>query len=171
MIPRGITLDAARTRLSAMTRLSTGDPVPPFEMTADDGSVVSSDSLAGSRYVLFFYPKDDTPGCTAQACGLRDSWSRVTGTGIELFGVSPDSAKSHVKFREKYALPYRLLSDDGHRVAEAFGVWIEKKFAGRTYYGNERSTFVVGPDRRVERVLAQVKPGEHVEQLMEALAA
>ena len=154
-----------------MSRLSIGDAVPAFEMTADDGSIVSSDSLAGSRYVLAFYPKDDTPGCTAQACGLRDSWSRVTGTGIELFGVSPDSVKSHVKFRAKYALPYRLLSDDGHGVAEAFGVWIEKRFAGRTYFGNERSTFVIGPDGRIEHVLAQVKPAEHVEQLVEALAA
>jgi len=154
-----------------MTRLSAGDPVPAFEMTADDRSVVSSESLAGARYVLYFYPKDDTAGCTAQACGLRDNWSRVTGTGIELFGVSPDSVKSHVKFREKYALPYRLLSDDGHKVAEAFGVWIEKTFAGRTYFGNERSTFVIGPDGRVEHVLALVKPAEHVDQLMEALAA
>jgi peroxiredoxin Q/BCP len=154
-----------------MTRLAAGDPVPSFEMTADDGSVVSSDSLAGSRYVLYFYPKDDTPGCTKQACGLRDSWSAVAETGVEVFGVSPDSVKSHVKFREKYALPYRLLSDDGHRVAEAFGVWIEKHFAGRTYFGNERTTFVIGPDRRVEAVLPQVKPDAHVEQLLGVLAA
>jgi thioredoxin-dependent peroxiredoxin len=154
-----------------MTRLDVGDPAPAFEMTADDGSLVSSDSLAGSRYVLYFYPKDDTPGCTAQACGLRDSWSRVTDTGVTLFGVSPDSVRSHVKFRQKYALPYRLLSDADHKVAEAFGVWIPKKFAGREYFGNERSTFVVGPDGRIEHVLAQVKPVEHVDQLMEALAA
>ena len=154
-----------------MTRLSAGDPAPTFEMTADDGSVVSNDSLAGSRYVLYFYPKDDTPGCTTQACALRDSWSRVTGTGVELFGVSPDSIRRHVKFREKYALPYRLLSDEGHRVAEAFGVWIEKSFAGRTYFGNERTTFVIGPDGRIEHVLAQVKPNAHVDQLMDALAA
>jgi thioredoxin-dependent peroxiredoxin len=85
--------------------------------------------------------------------------------------VSPDSVKSHVKFREKYHLPYRLLSDEGHRVADAFGVWIEKKFAGRTYYGNERTTFVVGPDGTIEHVLPQVKPAEHVQHLMEALAA
>ena len=98
-----------------MTRLSAGDPAPTFAMTADDGSEVSSESLAGSRYVLYFYPKDDTPGCTTQACGLRDSWSRVADTGVEVFGVSPDSVKSHAKFREKYALPYRLLSDDGPR--------------------------------------------------------
>ena len=154
-----------------MTRLAVGDPAPDFTMTADDGSTVSRDSLAGTRFVLYFYPKDDTPGCTAQACGLRDSWSRVTGTGVELFGVSPDSVKSHVKFRQKYALPYRLLSDEGHRVAEAFGVWVEKTFAGRTYHGNERTTFVVGPDGRIEHVLALVKPAEHVDQLVEALAA
>ena len=98
-------------RLSDVTRLAAGDPAPDFSLAADDGSIVSSESLAGSRYVLYFYPKDDTPGCTAQACGLRDSWSRVTETGVQLFGVSPDSVKSHVKFREKYALPYRLLSD------------------------------------------------------------
>ena len=140
-------------------------------MAADDGSTVSSESLAGSRYVLYFYPKDDTPGCTAQACSLRDSWSRVTDTGVELFGASPDSVKSHVKFREKYALPYRLLSDEGHRVAEAFGVWIEKHLAGRTYFGNERTTFVVGPDGRIEHVLALVKATEHLHQLMDALAA
>jgi peroxiredoxin Q/BCP len=154
-----------------MTRLSAGDAAPPFEMAADDGGLVSSESLAGTRYVLYFYPKDDTPGCTTQACGLRDSWSRVTATGVALFGVSPDSVKSHVKFRAKYGLPYRLLADDGHRVAESFGVWIEKKFAGRTYYGNERSTFVIGPDRRIEHVLAAVKPADHVDQLVDALAA
>jgi peroxiredoxin Q/BCP len=154
-----------------MPRIDVGDRVPSFEMTADDGSVISSDSLAGTRYVLYFYPKDDTPGCTTQACDLRDSWSRVTNTGVTLFGVSPDSVRSHVKFREKYALPYRLLSDAGHAVAEAFGVWIPKKFAGREYFGNERSTFVVGPDGRIEHVLAQVKAAEHVGRLMDALAA
>jgi thioredoxin-dependent peroxiredoxin len=154
-----------------VTRLSVGDPAPPFSLATDDGSVVSSESLAGSRYVLYFYPKDDTPGCTTQACGLRDSWSRVTDSGVQVFGVSPDSVKSHAKFREKYGLPYRLISDDGHRLADAYGVWIEKSKYGRTYYGNERSTFVVGPDGRIEHVLAQVKPAEHVDQLMEALAA
>jgi len=153
-----------------MTRLAVGDPAPAFEMLADDGSTVSSRSLAGSRYVLYFYPKDDTPGCTKQACGLRDSWSRVTASDAELFGVSPDSVKSHVKFREKYALPYRLLSDEGHHVADAYGVWVRKKFMGREYDGVERSTFVIGPDGRIEHVLAQVKPDEHVDQLMAVLA-
>jgi peroxiredoxin Q/BCP len=154
-----------------MTRLSEGDPAPKWEMNADDGSLVTSDSLAGRRYILYFYPKDDTPGCTTQACGIRDSWSRVTGTGIDLFGVSPDSVKSHAKFRAKYGLPYPLLADEGHRVAETFGVWIEKTFAGRTYFGNERTTFVVGADGTIEHVLPLVKPAEHVDQLMSALAA
>ena len=154
-----------------MSRLNAGDPAPTFTMTADDGAEVSTASLAGSRYVLYFYPKDDTPGCTAQACGLRDSWSRVAETGVEVFGVSSDSTKSHVKFREKYALPYRLLSDTGHAVADAFGVWVEKHFAGRTYFGTERTTFIVGPDGRIEHVMPQVKPAAHVDQLLEALAA
>ncbi|CAN5501531.1 thioredoxin-dependent thiol peroxidase [soil metagenome] len=154
-----------------MSRLNAGDPAPDFTMAADDGSIMSTDDLAGSRYALYFYPKDDTPGCTTQACELRDNWSRVSDTGVEVFGVSPDSVKRHAKFREKYALPYRLLSDEGHRVAEAFGVWVKKMFAGREYVGTERSTFVVGPDRRIEHVLAQVKPAEHVDQLVEALSA
>jgi len=153
-----------------MSRLNPGDAAPAFELTADDGTTVSSADLAGERYALYFYPKDDTPGCTAQACGLRDSWSRLDEIGVPVFGVSPDSVKSHAKFRDKYALPYRLLSDEGHRLAEAYGVWIEKKFMGRTYHGNERSTFVIGADGRVEQVLAQVKPNEHAEQLIEVLA-
>ena len=152
-----------------MSRSEVGDAVPPFEMTADDGGVVSSEAMEGSRYVLYFYPKDDTPGCTAQACGLRDSWDRVEATGIEVFGVSPDSVASHVKFREKYALPYRLLSDEGHRVADAFGVWVEKKNYGKTYMGVERTTFVIGPDGRIEHVLPQVKPAAHVDQLLDVL--
>lgn len=153
-----------------MTRLAAGDSAPDFEMAADDGSIVSSRSLAGSRYVLYFYAKDDTRGCTTQACGLRDSWSRMTETDAQVFGVSPDSVGSHVKFREKYALPYRLLSDEGHRLADAYGVWVPKKFMGREYMGVERSTFVIGPGGEIEHVLAQVKPDEHVDQLLGALA-
>lgn len=154
-----------------MSRLNVGDPAPDFTMAADDGSTVSTDDLGGSRYVLYFYPRDDTPGCTTQACELRDNWSRVSDIGVEVFGVSPDSVRKHARFREKYALPYRLLSDDGHAVAEAFGVWVKKKFAGREYMGTERSTFVVAPDGRIEHVLAQVKPAEHVDQLVEVLSA
>jgi peroxiredoxin Q/BCP len=153
----------------SLSRLQPGDPAPSFALTADDGSTISSEQLAGQRYVLYFYSKDDTPGCTTQACGLRDSFGRVTNTRVQLFGVSPDSVAKHAKFREKYGLPYRLLSDRGHELAGRFGVWIEKSSAGRSYFGNERSTFIIGPDAKVERVLAQVKPAEHVDQLLAAL--
>ncbi|MDP9270208.1 MAG: thioredoxin-dependent thiol peroxidase [Chloroflexota bacterium] len=153
-----------------MTRPAVGDPVPPFSMAADDGSQVTSEDLVGRRYILYFYPKDDTPGCTTQACSLRDNWSAVSATGADIFGVSPDSVASHVKFRAKYGLPYRLLSDAGHPVADAFGVWVEKEKYGRTYQGVERTSFVIGADGRIERVLPQVKPAEHVDLLLSALA-
>jgi peroxiredoxin Q/BCP len=139
-------------------------------MTADDGSLVTSESLAGRRYVLYFYPKDDTPGCTAQACSLRDAWDAASALGAEIFGVSPDSMASHAKFRDKYALRHRLLSDEGHAVAAAYGTWVEKTYLGRTFHGTERTTFVIGPDGRVEHVLPRVKPTEHFSQLVELLA-
>lgn len=152
-----------------MPRPQPGDPAPSFSLTADDGEQVSSASLAGRRYVLYFYPKDDTPGCTTQACSLRDRWDAVSATGAELFGVSPDTVRSHVRFREKYGLPHRLLADTGHAVADAFGVWVEKRYLGKTYMGVERTTFVVGPDGRVEHVLPRVNPVQHVDLLLEAL--
>jgi thioredoxin-dependent peroxiredoxin len=138
-----------------MTRRNAGDQVPDFRMTADDGTTVSRDDLRGTRYVLYFYPEDDTPGCTAQASGLRDAWDRVAETGVDLYGVSPDSVASHVKFRAKYGLPYRLLSDEGHAAADAFGVWIEKSYAGRRYHGNERTTFVIDRDYLLEGFIAR----------------
>jgi peroxiredoxin Q/BCP len=147
-----------------------GDDSPDFSMTADDGATISRQSQLGARYILYFYPKDDTPGCTAQACSMRDNFGRVIGTGVEVFGVSPDPVKSHVKFRAKYDLPYRLLSDVGHAVAEAYGVWVEKNHRGRSYKGVERSSFVIGPDGKIEHVLERVKPMEHVDLLLDALA-
>ena len=148
-----------------------GDPAPDFSLPADDGTTVSRDGLLGKRYVLYFYPKDDTPGCTTQACSMRDSFERVIATGIEVFGISPDSVKSHQKFRAKYDLPYRLLSDADHSVAEAYDVWVDKTFMGRSYKGVERSSFVIGPDGRVEHVLEKVKPADHVDLLLDAVAA
>jgi peroxiredoxin Q/BCP len=139
-------------------------------MPADDGSVVTSDELLGRRYVLYFYPKDDTTGCTAQACSLRDNWTVAEALDAEIFGVSPDSVKSHVKFRDKYGLKHRLLSDEGHRVAYAYGTWVEKTYMGRRYHGVERTSFVIGPDGRIEHVLPRVKPAEHFGQLVEVLA-
>ncbi len=148
-----------------------GEPAPDFSLPADDGTTVSRDGMLGKRYVLYFYPKDDTPGCTTQACSMRDNFERVIGTGVEVFGVSPDSVRSHQKFRAKYDLPYRLLADAEHAVAEAFGVWVDKTFMGRSYKGVERSSFVIGPDGRVEHVLERVKPADHVDLLLEAMAA
>jgi peroxiredoxin Q/BCP len=147
-----------------------GEPAPTFAMTADDGRLVTNESLAGRRYVLYFYPKDDTPGCTTQACGLRDAWDAVSATGVEVFGVSPDSVKSHQKFRDKYQLRHPLLSDEGHRVAAAFGTWVEKAYLGKTYMGTERTTFVIGPDGRVEHVFPRVKASEHLDRLLAVLA-
>jgi peroxiredoxin Q/BCP len=154
-----------------MSRPNVGDQAPDFSLSADDGELVSKESLLGRRYVLYFYPRDDTPGCTTQACSLRDNFGRVTDAGIEVFGVSPDSVKSHVKFRAKYDLPYRLLADVGHGMADDYGVWVEKGFMGKTYMGVERTSFIVGPDGRIEHVLPRVKPDQHVDLLLEALAA
>jgi len=153
-----------------MSRPVPGDPAPPFRMRNDVEEEVSNETLAGRRYVLYFYPKDDTPGCTTQACSLRDHWDTVAATGVPIFGVSPDSVASHVKFRAKYGLPYPLLADEGHRTADAFGVWVSKSRMGRTFMGVERTTFVIGPDGRIEHVLPEVKPAEHVDLLMEVLA-
>lgn len=144
---------------------------PDFSAPDETGALRKLSEFRGRPVVLYFYPKDGTPGCTAQACALADDWSRVAGTGVTLFGVSPDSVRSHARFRAKYRLPYRLLSDEGHHVADAFGVWIAKKFMGREYLGNERSTFVIGPDGRIEHVLAAVKPDAHLGQLMDVLAS
>jgi peroxiredoxin Q/BCP len=154
-----------------MSRPQPGERAPEFSLSADDGELVSSTGLFGKRYVIYFYPKDDTPGCTTQACSLRDNFRRVTDTGVQVYGVSPDSVKSHAKFRAKYDLPYRLLADEGHRMADAYGVWVEKSMMGKTYMGIERTSFIVGPDGRVEHVLPRVKPAEHVDLLVEALAA
>ena len=117
-----------------------GKPAPDFELTSDSGETVRLSALKGKPVVLYFYPKDDTPGCTVQACSLRDSYDDFTERGAVVLGISPDSETSHVKFKEKYGLPFTLLADPEHEVAERYGVWGEKKFAGRTYMGVNRST-------------------------------
>lgn len=118
--------------------------------------------------VLYFYPKDDTPGCTKQACGLRDGWNRITKTA-RVFGVSVDSIKSHEKFIRKHDLPFPILSDEDHALVEAYGVWVEKSLYGRKYMGTERTTFVIGPDGMIKAVLPKVKPDEHLDQVLAAL--
>lgn len=152
-----------------MADLSVGDPAPDFATVDQDGREVSTAGLLGERIVLYFYPKDDTPGCTTQACDLRDHYDRFLATGAKVYGVSADSAAKHAKFRAKYDLPFPLLVDADHAVAEAFGTWVQKSMYGRTYMGMERSTFVIGPDGRLETVMRKVKPKAHAEQLLGAL--
>jgi thioredoxin-dependent peroxiredoxin len=148
-----------------------GTSAPEFALTSDSGDTVRLSDLRGTPVVLYFYPKDDTPGCTTQACGIRDAWGEFQRAGAVVLGVSPDSEGSHVKFRDKYGLPFPLLADTDHAVSEAYGVWGEKKYMGRTYMGVERSTFVIGPDGVVAKVLRNVKPATHADDVLAALAA
>lgn len=147
-----------------------GDPAPDFTLPADDGPVVKLEALRGKKVVLYFYPKDDTPGCTTQACGLRDSLPGIDGMGAVVLGVSPDPVASHRKFRDKYRLNFPLLSDEDHRVAEAYGVWKEKSMYGRKFWGIERSTFIVDEEGIVVDAWRKVKPAGHAERVTELLA-
>jgi len=149
--------------------LSIGASAPTFTLLDDIGAPVALKGLKGSRVVLYFYPKDDTPGCTTQACGIRDGWDQVQALDVKLFGISPDSPESHAKFRAKFDLPYPLLADEGHVVAEQYGVWVEKSMYGKKYMGVERSTFIIGPDGKLEHVLHKVKPGEHLDLIVKTI--
>ena len=151
--------------------LEEGQPAPTFTLPSDDGNEVSLQSLRGKPVVLYFYPKDNTPGCTAQACGIRDAWGEFERSGAVVLGVSPDSAKKHAKFREKYGLPFTLLADEDHAVAETYGVSVQKSFAGKKYMGVERSTFVIGPDGTLTRVMRRVKPDTHADEVLAALSS
>jgi peroxiredoxin Q/BCP len=142
---------------------------PDFTLPADDGTSVTLSALRGRKVVLYFYPKDDTPGCTTQACDLRDAQPRFSDIGAVVLGVSPDSVASHRKFRDKYGLNFGLLADEDHAVAEAYGVWVEKSMYGRAYMGVERSTFVIGEDGTVLEAWRKVKPEGHAERVAEAL--
>ena len=146
-----------------------GDPAPDFELKADDGSTVRLKELRGEKVVLYFYPKDDTSGCTTQACEFRDSFPRFDEKGARILGVSPDSAESHRKFKEKYDLNFPLLVDDDHSVAEAYGVWKEKSMYGRKYWGIERSTFLIDEEGRIEQAWRKVRPKGHAEVVAEVL--
>lgn len=145
------------------------DIAPDFELETDEGSKVRLSELRGRKVILYFYPKDDTPGCTTQACGIRDSWQEFQETGALVYGISPDSVESHQKFREKYQLPFPLLADEGHQVAEAYGVWKEKSMYGRKYWGNERTTFIIDEEGRIAKIFPRVKPAEHAELVLQAL--
>jgi peroxiredoxin Q/BCP len=146
-----------------------GKPAPDFELTNDAGEQVRLSSFRGKPVVLYFYPRDDTPGCTAQACGIRDAYGEFERAGAVVLGVSPDSEASHVKFRSKYDLPFTLLADPEHEVAEQYGVWVEKKNYGKTSMGIERSTFVIDADGNVARVMRRVNPKSHADDVLAAL--
>ena len=128
-------------------------------------------SFRGSPVVLYFYPKDDTPGCTAQACGIRDAYGEFERAGAVVLGVSPDSEQQHVSFKAKHELPFTLLADTEHEVSERYGVWGEKTHMGRTYMGVSRSTFVIGADGTIRKVLHNVKPATHADDVLAVLAA
>jgi peroxiredoxin Q/BCP len=148
-----------------------GQEAPDFELASDAGERVRLSQFRGQPVVLYFYPKDDTPGCTAQACGIRDSYDDFEQRGAVVLGVSPDEESSHVKFKQKYGLPFTLLADPDHEVAEQYGVWGERKYMGKTYMGVERSTFLIDEDGRIAKVMRRVKPDTHAERVLEALAA
>jgi len=147
-----------------------GEIAPDFTLTSDAGEPVTLSELRGKPVVLYFYPKDDTPGCTTQACGIRDAYGEFERAGAIVLGVSPDDESSHVKFREKYDLPFTLLADPDHSVADRYGAWGEKTYAGRTYEGVMRSTFVIDADGTVIKVMENVKPATHADDALAALA-
>ena len=149
-----------------MTHLKPGDAAPAFSAPDQTGTTRTLGDYAGQKLVLYFYPKDDTPGCTAEACDLRDNYHRLQAEGYAILGVSPDTAKKHVKFIEKYDLPFDLLADTDHAVAEAYGVWGEKKFMGRTYDGIHRTTFVIDAEGRLADVIEKVDTKTHAGQIL-----
>jgi peroxiredoxin Q/BCP len=147
-----------------------GEQAPDFELPDQDGRPVKLSDFRGQPVVVYFYPKADTPGCTTQACGVRDRKADYDAAGAVVFGISPDPVTKVKKFHEKFSFGFTLLADEDHAVAESYGVWVEKSMYGRKYKGNERTTFIVGADGKVAQVLRKVKPAEHDELVLAALA-
>ena len=152
-----------------MSSLGPGDPAPDFALPDQDGIVRRLSEQTGRMTVIYFYPKDSTPGCTTEACSFRDADRELRAEGATVWGISPQDARSHARFRDEQGLPFPLLVDADHAVADAYGTWIEKSRYGRTYWGVARSTFLVDPDGRVARVWEKVKPEGHAEEVLAAL--
>jgi len=149
--------------------LNLGDKAPPFSLPSDEGGTVRLADLKGRKVVLYFYPKDDTSGCTTEACEFRDSWAAVKAAGAVVLGVSPDGIASHQKFRKKYKLPFPLLADEDHAVAEQYGAWGEKSMYGRKYRGILRSTFIIDEAGRLMKAFSKVKPKGHAAEVLAVL--
>jgi len=150
-------------------KLKEGDVAPAFSAATGGGGRVSLADFKGKNVVLYFYPRDDTPGCTKEACAFRDHFAGFQKRGAVVLGVSTDSVKSHDKFAGKFKLPFTLLADEDKRIVEAYGVWGEKSFMGRKYQGTFRVTFLIGPDGRIKKIWPEVKPGEHAAEVLAAL--
>jgi peroxiredoxin Q/BCP len=150
--------------------LEPGDNAPDFELQSDAGTPIRLSDLRGRKVILYFYPKDDTPGCTTEACEFRDRFPDLEERGAVVLGVSPDRVQSHEKFKAKYDLPFTLLSDPDHAAADAYGAWGEKKMYGKTYEGVLRTTFVIDENGQVEKVFKKVKAKGHGDQILDALA-
>jgi len=149
--------------------LSEGAQAPEFKLTDQEGNLRALSDFSGQTIVVYFYPKDDTPGCTKEACSFRDAYQDFKDAGVEIIGISPDSEKSHTKFMNKYELPFILLSDPDHKTCEAYGVWGLKKYMGREYEGVYRTTFIIGPEGEIKRVFENVKPSDHSQEVLAAV--
>jgi peroxiredoxin Q/BCP len=150
-------------------KLKEGDEAPDFTALTNDGGKVSLSDLKGKPVILYFYPRDDTPGCTKEACAFRDEFAAFKKKGAVVLGVSTDSGKSHDKFAAKFKLPFTLVADEDKQIVEAYGVWGEKSFMGRKYKGTHRVTFLIGPEGRIKKVWPEVKPAEHAREVLAAL--
>jgi peroxiredoxin Q/BCP len=151
------------------SQLKEGDTAPQFSVQTNEGKSVSLDDFKGKNVILYFYPRDNTPGCTKEACAFRDDFAKFKTKGAVVLGVSTDSVKSHQKFVEKFNLPFPLLADEDKSIANAYGVYGEKKFMGVKYHGVHRVTFLIGPDGRIKRIWPKVKPADHAKEILEFL--
>jgi peroxiredoxin Q/BCP len=150
-------------------KLNEGDLAPDFTTTTHEGKTVSLSDFRGQNVLLYFYPKDSTPGCTKEACAFRDEFSQFKKKGVVIFGVSTDSAKSHTRFVEKYKLPFPLLVDEDKKIVNAYGAYGPRTFMGINYTGTHRITFLIGPDGKIRKIWLKVKPAEHAREILEVL--